>query len=195
MIKLGITGGIGSGKSIVSHFLSILGVPIYSADDSAKRITASSPEVRGQLITLFGSELYHDGELNKSYFASIIFNDKKALSAANSIIHPAVAKDFASWAHRQQSTIVGLEAAILIESGFQQHIDYTMLVTAPIPLRIQRVMLRDGLNEEEIRSRIVNQLPDEEKIKKASFVIVNDDKQAVIPQVLNVWKGLLKDCY
>jgi len=188
MTTIGITGGIGSGKSIVSKLFELSGIPIYYADIEAKRITENSPEVRIQLTKLFGNDLYsgNSNTLNRQRFASILFNDAKALKQAENIIHPKVREDFKQWVEQQNVPIAGIEAAILFEAEFDREVDQIITVTAPSDIRIARVMSRDNAAKEKVLERISNQLPDEEKIKRSDFVIVNDDKTPVIPQVLDV---------
>ncbi|MCL1943327.1 MAG: dephospho-CoA kinase [Candidatus Azobacteroides sp.] len=190
MIKIGITGGIGSGKSVVSKLFEIMGIPVYIADIEAKKITASSPEIKKQLTALFGEDLYSDGMLNKQRFASMIFNDKKALEQANGIIHPEVRKDFNRWAERQKKPVVAIETAILLEAGFEKETDRVIVVTAPVDLRVFRVVKRDKMPEEKVEERMNNQLSDNERIMYADDVIVNDDKTPVIPQVLKIFKQI-----
>ncbi|MCD7973284.1 MAG: dephospho-CoA kinase [Candidatus Azobacteroides sp.] len=184
MIKIGITGGIGSGKTVVSRLLEVMNIPVYYADTEAKRLTESSPLIKEKLTALFGKEIYKNGFLNKALLASLIFNDKEALSQTNTIIHPEVATDFERWATEQNSPVVAIEAAILFESGFDKKTDLVITVSAPLPLRLFRIMQRDGLSEARILERMGNQLPEEEKIRKADFVILNDEKQSVIQQTL-----------
>ena len=189
MIKIGITGGIGSGKSIVSKLLEVLGIPVYIADVEAKKIV-TLPDIKKKLTNAFGKMLYINGELDKAYLASIIFNDKKSLQQVNSIIHPEVKKDFITWAEYQQKEMVGIESAILYEAGFEKEVDCIITVTAPLAIRIFRVMKRNNLSQEQVKDRINNQLSNEEKAKHANFIIINDDKRSVIPQVLNIVQQL-----
>ena len=183
MIKIGITGGIGSGKSIVSSFLNTVGIPVYIADDKAKQLTVFSKTIREQLINRFGSHLYKNGELNKSLFSSLIFGNEENMKAANAIIHPEVLKDFLLWTAQQQKNIVAIETAILFESGYSVFLDHILTITAPIELRIQRVIQRSGLNREEVLNRIFNQSPDDWKMKISDRVIYNDGIKPIIPQL------------
>lgn len=190
MIKIGITGGIGSGKTIVSKLFELSGIPIYYADLEAKRITENSGEIKTQLTKLFGEDLYSGNTLNKKRFASIIFNDPRALQQAENIIHPKVREDFKQWADRQNKPIAGIEAAILFESGFDRDVDQIITVTAPIDIRIARVMNRDNTTKEKVLERISNQLSDQEKIKRSDYIIINDDRKPVIPQVPKILEKL-----
>ncbi|NDV94946.1 dephospho-CoA kinase [Dysgonomonas sp. 521] len=191
MIKLGITGGIGSGKSTVSEIFSLCGVPVYIADIESKRLVATSPIIREKLIQLFGDELYDGNVLNKALLASHIFNDKEKLETVNAIIHPEVGKDFNRWLQRHSlCKIVAHEAAILFESGFDKMMDKVVMVYTPLEVRIQRTMLRDNLPREKVVERIQNQMPDEEKLKLSDFVIVNDNTKSLIEQVTTVLEQL-----
>lgn len=191
MIKLGITGGIGSGKSTVSQIFSLSGVPVYIADIESKRLVATSPTIREKLINLFGEELYSGGVLNKPLLASHIFNDKKKLEIVNAIIHPEVERDFIEWVKKHaQCNIVAHEAAILFESGFNRMMDKVLMVYTPLDIRIERTMLRDNLPKEKVMERIQNQMSDEEKAKLSDFVIVNDNTKSLIEQVTNIIQEL-----
>ncbi|MCO4813389.1 MAG: dephospho-CoA kinase [Flavobacteriales bacterium] len=183
MIKVGITGGIGSGKSIVSKILTAMNYPVYNSDIEAKRIVQENRKVRSQLIELFGKELYINNQLNRSYLASIIFNDDVALKKVNNIIHPQVRKDFETFCESQNKEIVFNEAAILFETGGEKQFDQMVLVTADEDLRISRVMKRDGIKKSEVQSRIGKQWPDEKKIPLADFVVKNNGKEFLIGQV------------
>ncbi|MDR1402848.1 MAG: dephospho-CoA kinase [Tannerellaceae bacterium] len=183
MIKLGLTGGIGSGKSTVASLFDMAGVPVYIADTESKRLTNTSPVIRKGLIDLFGKDLYIDGALDKKRLASLIFNDKDNLNRVNAIIHPEVNRDFLQWVSGQQTSVCAIETAILFESGFDKSVDMSVMVYAPFELRIERAVTRDKAPYEEIIRRVHNQLPDEIKKERADFIIYNDDKQALIPQV------------
>jgi len=184
MKVIGLTGGIGSGKSIISRLLNIMGIPVYIADNESKRLTESSPVIRKKLTEKFGADLYAGGKLNKALLASMIFENEDNRNYVNSVIHPVVRADFEDWkAQHPHSTLLVIEAAILYESGFDDTVDFMVAVAAPEELRIRRVELREGLSRASIISRMRSQLPDEEKIRRSDFVIYNDDRQALIPQV------------
>ena len=183
MISIGITGGLGSGKSVVARLLALQGIPVYIADDESKRLTAHSPLIRQPLTELFGDELYTDEGLNKSLLASLIFSDAENLKRVNAIIHPVVSQDFQQWVQRQSGPYCALESAILYESGFDQLVDVRLMVYAPLELRLQRAMVRDRADRETLLARIRHQWPDEVKKERADFVIYNDDQQALIPQI------------
>ena len=183
-IKIGITGGIGSGKSVVSKLLQLMGVPVYIADVESKRLTETDPDIRAALISLLGDEVYQDGKLNRPLLASCIFGNKDNLTMVNGIIHPRIKDDFRRWAQSHSSyPIVGIEAAILIEAGFTEDVDQVVLVYAPQEIRLRRAVSRDACAAEQIQQRMRNQMPDEDKMAFAHHIIYNDDKQALIPQL------------
>lgn len=183
MLKIGITGGIGSGKSIVSNLLTNMGYPVYNSDFEAKRLCNESEILKSELQNAFGKEIYKDGVLNKTLFASIIFEDTIKLTLANKLIHPVVRKDFLQWTENQKSYLLFIESAILFNSELLHHIDKSITITAPEELRIKRVMDRDGIEKDLVLARIKNQPSEEELLKKTDYIIYNDDKQAIIPQV------------
>ena len=187
MKVIGLTGGIGSGKSTVSRLLNVMGIPVYIADTESKRLTESSPVIREKLIERFGAGLYAEGKLNKALLASLIFESEVNRNYVNSIIHPVVRMDFEQWKTQHiNSPVVVIEAAILFESGFSGSVDIAVTVAAPEELRIRRVELREGWSRASIISRIKSQLEEEERISRADCVIYNDDRQALIPQVENL---------
>lgn len=192
-IKIGITGGIGSGKSIVSRLLEVMGVPVYLSDSEAKRLTASDPTIRQELIALVGDEVYVDGALNKAFLASYMFGHPERVTAVNQIIHPKVKEDFRQWVNaHSQVPIVAIESAILIEAGFKEEVDKVVMVYAPLEIRIDRTIKRDGATKEQVLARIGSQMSDEEKCKQADYLIANDNKTALIPQVLEFISFLSK---
>lgn len=187
MIKIGITGGIGSGKSYISHLLEDMNIPIYNADNKAKCLMVSDEGIRSGLVALLGEEVYKDGVLNKPLLASYLFSDPAHVAQINSIVHPRVKEDFAAWAQRQTGyEIAGIESAILYEAGFEDTVDAVLMVYAPVDLRVQRAMYRDGASEEQVRARIAAQMDDEEKRRRAHFTIVNDGVLPLIPQLTKV---------
>lgn len=190
MIKIGITGGIGSGKSVVASLLELSGIPVYIADTESKRLTASSPVIREKLIALFGESLYTAEGLDKKQLASLIFGNPERLKQVNAIIHPEVNRHFLAWADKQTTPICGIESAILFESGFNRVVDITLMVYAPLEVRIRRAVERDAAAREEIVRRINSQLPDEEKKEKSDYVIFNDGKQALLPQIAAILMDL-----
>ena len=190
-LKIGITGGIGSGKSLVCSIFRVMGIPVFEADQVAKALYDSSEEIRGELIRMFGKRLYSSGGLlNRQMLASIIFNDKDSLGKVNSLVHPFVRKAFEEWYRLQDSHYVLHEAAILFESGFYKLMDANILVTAPAELRIRRVMERDGISREKVLSRMQNQGSEEEYREMADFIIRNDGEDFIISQVLDTDKKI-----
>ena len=167
MIKIGITGGIGSGKSVVASLLALSGVPVYIADEESKWLTNNSPVIREKLTALFGPEIYNPEQLQQ----------------VNQIIHPEVNRHFSAWVERQTSPLCAIESAILFESGFYKVVDISLMVYAPRELRIERALGRDSASREEIERRINSQMSDEEKKDRSDYVIYNDNRQALIPQV------------
>lgn len=191
MIRLGITGGIGSGKSTVTNIIKLLDIPVYIADIESKKLTESSPIIRQKLIKAFGSNLYNGNQLDKQLLASYIFNDKHKLAIANSIIHPEVDKHFCEWLEKNQHyNIVALEAAILYESGMERLTDKIMVVYTPLEDRIQRTMLRDNTTRERVLERINSQLSDDEKLKRADYVVYNDETKSLIQQSLKIIENI-----
>lgn len=191
MIKIAITGGIGSGKSYVSHLLEDMNVPVYNADNEAKRLTVSDAGIRTALIALLGEEVYKNGVLNKPLLASYLFSDPVHIKRINSIIHPRVREDFAEWAKQwKDCEVVGMESAILFEAGFENTVDVVMMVYAPVDLRVERAMYRDGASEEQVRARIAAQMDDEEKRRRADFTVVNDGNRPLVPQLTEIMEQL-----
>lgn len=192
MIKIGITGGIGSGKSVVATLFTLLGIPVYIADKESKWLTNHSPIIREKLISLFGEGIYINEELNKKLLASHIFHDPKLLQQVNKIIHPEVNKHFVEWVSKQSCDICAIESAILFESGFDRIVDISLMVYAPKTLRIERAAMRDTASKEEIEGRINNQMADEIKKERSNYVIYNDNQQLLIPQVESLIAKLRK---
>lgn len=186
-IKIGITGGIGSGKSVVSRLLEIMGVPVYVSDIEAKRITQTDEVIRRELCALVGQEVFQGGELNRSMLATYMFGHPEHINEVNGIIHPRVKNDFRQWAAQfENGQLVGMESAILIESGFRDEVDFLVMVYAPLEVRVARAVSRDCSTKELVMKRIEAQMSDETKRNHADFVIVNDDETPIIPQVLKL---------
>jgi dephospho-CoA kinase len=192
-LLVGITGGIGSGKSTACRIFSILGVPIYYADDRAKWLMSHDTDLKQAIISNFGEESYTaDGSLNRAYLASVVFPDEQKVAIINGLVHPAVKKDFEKWVGSQTAPYVLKEAALLFESGSYQDLDKIINVSAPLKTRITRVMMRDRhRTEKQIHEIIDKQLSDEEKNPKSDFVIKNADNKLLIPQVLELHRKLL----
>ena len=183
MIKIGITGGIGSGKSVVASLFQLLGVPVYIADEESKRLTNQSMTIRRQLIAHYGEAIYTAEGLNKPLLAAKIFQDPAQRRIVNGIIHPEVKHHFEAWAALQETPLCAIESAILFESGFDKVVDTHLMVYAPKALRIERATARDAASREAIQQRIESQMADEEKRKLADHLIYNDNQQPLIPQV------------
>jgi dephospho-CoA kinase len=192
MKKVGITGGIGSGKSTICRVFELLKVPVYYADDTAKKILNTNPVIFKKVVEIFGKEITDiGGEIDRKKLAAIVFTNKKKLEQLNKIVHPAVINDFEEWCRAKSDfPYILKEAAILFESGTYKNVDQIIMVTAPLEMRIKRVMNRDGVSEAEVSDRISRQLSDEEKIKRSDFIIRNDEQQLVIPQILEIHKLL-----
>lgn len=188
MVLVGLTGGIGSGKSTVAKVFETLGIPVYYADDAAKRLMNTNPSLKQEIIRHFGDESYTDGSLNRAYIASIVFGNNEKLDQLNSLVHPATIEDSQQWVNQQTAPYIIREAALLFESGAHKGLDFVIGVSAPLPLRIQRVMQRDGLSKEEIEKRISRQMDEEEKMRLCDFVIKNDEQTLIIPQILELDK-------
>jgi len=191
MYKIGITGGIGSGKSTVAELFKILGVSVYSSDQRAKFLMVSNPLVRTQIQNAFGEKAYMGKELNKVYIASKVFSNSKELKKLNAIVHPAVKIDFDLWCLSQKSAYVLKEAAILFESKANIGLDKVILVTAPKALRISRVVDRDQSSEKEVLGRMDKQWSDLKKRTLSDFEIVNNEKKSVLAQVLVIHKAIV----
>lgn len=192
MIKTGITGGIGSGKTSITKIFEILGVPVYNADFQAKKLINSNEAIISAISDTFGNNIYQNGKIDRAKLAGIVFNNKEALQKLNQIVHPEVQKDYEKWLENHADCSYTLkEAALLFESESYKLLEYVICVYAPEEIRIERIIKRDNVSKENVLSRIQNQLSDKIKISKSNAVIYNDDKQLVIPQVLNIHKTLI----
>jgi len=193
MFRVGLTGGIGSGKSLICSILEKFRVPVYYADTQAKKLMNSNPDLRNQIVELLGEQAYGSGRLDSSYLAGRLFEDAALLTSMNSIVHPAVRNDFKRWADLQIDVpYVVEEAAILFESGSYKEMDFTVLASAPQEVRISRVMERDGSDRDSVLRRMGHQWSEEELKKLADHVIVNDGMQMLLPQVIELHNKLLK---
>lgn len=192
MLKVGITGGIGSGKTTVCKVFKILGVPVYNADIEAKKILDNDEEVKANTLQVFGNEILgKNGFIERPQLAGIVFKDPEKLKHLNNIIHPAVARHFETWLETSQSANYILkEAAILFESNSNKMLDKIITVVAPTELRIKRAMERDNTKRETIEQRINNQMSDEEKVKRSNYVINNDEMELLIPQIIKIHQQL-----
>ena len=183
MKRIGLTGGIGSGKSFIANILEHMGFPVYYSDSRSKELTKSNPSIKTGLISLFGEEVYLDGELNTQLVATKIFQNEEMRQKVNELIHPIVRKDFDNWAMNQKSALVFNEAAILFETGAYRNFDATILVCAPMELKIQRVMKRENCSKEDVLARMSKQWSDDEKSKLADFIINNDECDPILNQL------------
>lgn len=191
MKKIGLTGGIGSGKTMVAKIFETLGIPVYYADSAAKHLMNNDPFLRDQLVSVFGEQVYTSDGLNRAYLASVVFNDKHRLEQLNALIHPVTIKDAEEWMKKQKAPYVIKEAAILFETGSAEHLDHVIGVSAPSHVRIQRVMDRDGLTAADVKKRMDQQISESMKMKLCDYIIVNDEVELVIPQVLELHEKLL----
>lgn len=191
ILKLGLTGGLGSGKSTVARIFEVLGIPVYYADAEAKRIMSCDPRLKSEIIKHFGVQSYEGDQLNRPYLASLVFENKEKLALLNSLVHPAAIRDSKEWINRQTTPYAIKEAALIFESGSQEYLDYVIGVSAPLHLRIQRAMHRDQLTREQVQQRMSKQIEEVIKMHLCDFVIYNDEVKAVIPQVLELHKKLL----
>ena len=192
MLKIGITGGIGSGKSTVAKIFELLGIPVYYADAAAKDIMNRDPELKAQVQQHFGADMYDEqGQLIRQKLGAIVFNDQEKLQLLNSLVHPATIRDSEQWSNRQTSPYVLKEAALLFESEAFHYLDKIIGVSAPQHLRIHRVMQRDKVNRNDVLARMNKQMDESIKMRLCDYVIYNDEQQMVIPQVLALHEQLL----
>lgn len=191
MIKIGITGGIGSGKSVISRILRLLNYPVYDSDFWAKELMNNNPNIQQALTKRFGHETYQNNTLNRPFLAKQIFNNEDARLFVNSIVHPIVSQHFLDWAENQNTELVFIESAILFSSGLDKIIDTTIFVDAPQQIRLQRAKLRDNSTDTAILARINSQSQEELYAKKHSNYIINNDNQLLIPQITTIIKELL----
>lgn len=192
MLKIGLTGGLGSGKSTVAHIFEVLSIPVYYADAASKRLMNDDEKVKEAVQTAFGKEVYPEGILDRKYLAEIVFRDEKKLEVLNSIVHPATLLDANEWMKKQTAPYIMKEAALIFESGSHQSLDHVIGVKAPLSLRLQRAIKRDNLSKEEAMSRINRQISEEIKMRLCDFIIVNDEQHMVIPQVLELHQKLMQ---
>jgi dephospho-CoA kinase len=191
MIKVGITGGIGSGKSTVAKVFEVLGIPVYYADDAGKRLMNEDDNLKQQIKQAFGAAAYKDEQLDRKYLAKIVFNNPAQLAVLNALVHPATIADAEKWMQQQTTPYAIKEAAIIFESGAQQYLDYIIGVSTPTPLRIQRTMQRDGITRDEVIARMDKQLNETIKMRLCDFIITNNEQELVIPQVIKLHQQLL----
>ncbi len=191
MLKVGLTGGIGSGKSVVAKIFQVIGIPLFDADAVAKKIMQNDPIIRDKIKAIFGESAYKEGQLNRTLMASKVFNDADLLAQLNAIVHPATILAADHWMMKQTAPYTIKEAALLFESSGAASLDFIIGVSAPLPLRLLRVMRRDGMQPEEVKARMQKQMDDSIKMKLCDAVILNDDQLPLIPQVLTLHDKLL----
>lgn len=192
MLRIGLTGGIGSGKTTVAKIFEVLGVPVYYADDAAKKLMNENRQIIDAITTSFGRNSYVDGQLNRPYISSIVFSDSEKLRLLNSIVHPVTIADAEAFMYRQQSPYVIKEAALMFESDAYKQLDKIIGVSAPEEIRLQRSMQRDGSTREEVLARMSKQMNEVEKMKRCDFVLLNNEQELLIPQVVNLHRLLLE---
>jgi dephospho-CoA kinase len=192
MLKIGLTGGIGSGKTTIAQIFEVLGIPVYYADTAAKDLMNRDPELRNRIISAFGPEVYKEGSVDRAYLGELVFGDPEKLARLNAIVHPATLLDAAGWMQNQKTPYVIKEAALIYEAGLEKFLDYIICVTAPESLRLERVMNRDRVPAEKVLQRMQQQMDEKEKVSRCDFVIINDGKQALLPQVLAIHETLME---
>ncbi len=193
MLRIGLTGGIGSGKTTVARIFEVLGVPVYFADDAAKKLMNEDGDLKKKIIAHFGAESYVNDKLNRSYLSSVVFSDQEKTKLINSIIHPATINDASKWLERQATPYAIKEAALIFEAGAEKMLDLVIGVSAPRELRIQRVRQRENISEDAVLSRMEKQMNEEEKMSRCDIIINNDERELLIPQVVEVHERLLKN--
>jgi len=192
MLKVGLTGGIGSGKTVVANIFKVLGIPVFDADAAAKEIMGTDEKLIERIRNEFGEASYESNKLNRKYLADKVFSDSYQLDKLNAIVHPAAIKAGLDWAEKQNSPYIIKEAALMFEAGSAFNLQYVIGVTAPKTLRIKRVMERSNLTKEEVLARMNRQIGDVIKMRLCDFVIVNDEQQMILPQVLKIHEQLLE---
>lgn len=192
IVKLGVTGGIGSGKTSVCRVFNVLGIPVFSADPAARQIMENDGYVKENINSITGENMYLNGILNRKKLAELIFNDNSLLTKVNELVHPVVLENFKIWVLQQHAPYVIMEAAILFESGASKLVDKIATVVAPIEERIQRVILRNNLTKEQVLERIRNQMNDDERIRLSDYIIRNSENDMIIPAILEIHDNILK---
>jgi len=192
VLRVGLTSGIGSGKTTVARIFEVLGIPVYYADDAARRLMNTNASLRQSIISAFGEKAYKEEMLDRPYLASQVFGDRDKLDLLNSLTHPATINDANEWMAKQESPYVIKEAALIFESDSYKHLDYVIGVSSPIELRIQRVMRRDQITREAVESRMAKQMNEEEKMNRCNFIIYNNEQQSLIVQVLELHKNFMR---
>ncbi len=192
MLRIGLTGGIGSGKSTVARIFSVLGIPVYDSDTASKKLMSEDEDLRQKIIQNFGIESYAGGILNRKYLSEQVFNDPGKTELLNSIVHPATIKDAEDWMRKQKAPYLIKEAALIFESGSNKFLDAVIGVSSPVSLRIERTMKRSHITEEQVKARMRLQMDEEEKMRLCNHVIINDEQHMLLPQVLLLHEKFLK---
>lgn len=191
ILRIGLTGGIGSGKSTAAQIFEVLGIPVYYADIAAKRLMNENAKVRAAITTIFGKEAYPNNILDRRYISSIVFSDPAKLELLNALVHPVTKKDSEAWMHRQTTPYAIHEAALIFEAKVSDRLDHVIGVSSPVELRIKRAMERDNVDREEVVKRMNRQLDEDIKMSKCDFLLINDEQQLLIPQVLELHEKLI----
>lgn len=192
MLKIGLTGGIGSGKTTVAKIFELLKVPVYYADAASKRLYHTDADLMDKMKRHFGEDIYSNEQLNRSKLAALVFNDAEKLDLLNELVHPPTIRDAKEWMQKQTAPYVIKEAALLFESGSAEGLDFIIGVSSPAPLRMQRVMERDQISRNEVQSRLNRQINEEIKMRLCDYIIYNNEEQPVIPQVLDLHHKFLE---
>lgn len=191
MLRVGLTGGIGSGKSTVAKIFKVLGIPVYDADKVSKKLMNEDQDMKMKLIRAFGKETYKEGILDRKFLSVAVFNDPEKLSLLNSIVHPATIRNASEWMKKQHAPYLIKEAALIFESGSNKDLDYVIGVQSPLELRVSRTIARDSVSREQVLSRIQNQMNEEEKMALCDFIIQNDKEHSILEQVLELHEKLV----
>ena len=192
MLRIGLTGGIGSGKSTVARIFSVLGIPVYDSDTASKRLMAEDNMLKEKITKSFGKKSFYNGILNRKYLSQQVFGDPKKIELLNSIVHPATIKDAGEWMKKQNAPYVIKEAALIFESGSNRFLDKVVGVSSPPALRIERTMKRNHMTAEQVEARIALQMDEDQKMRRCDYIIINDEQQMLIPQVLLLHQQFLK---
>ena len=190
ILRIGLTGGIGSGKTTVAHIFETLGIPVYYSDDAAKKIMNENVVLQQQIIQHFGEESYINGQLNRPYLAGVIFNNDEKRTLLNSLVHPLTIDDANNWMLQKNTPYAIKEAALIFESDVWKHLDKVIGISAPYELRLQRAMQRDNISREAVEARMAKQMNEEEKMKRCDYILYNDEQQLLIPQVIALHERL-----
>ena len=193
MLKIGLTGGIGSGKSTVARIFEVLGIPVYYADDAAKKLMNNDQNLQKQIIQHFGKESFINGKLNRAFLADVVFSNPAKTKLINSIIHPATIADAKKWMEKQNAPYSIKEAALIFEANAEKNLDLIIGVSSTYELRLQRVMQRDGINKGAVEKRMQNQMDENKKMESCDFVLNNNETELLIPQILALHKKILQN--